>query len=131
MPLDSRRPLPVVTSCRDCGACCTEQAALPLSWYLAAQPLGDPGAIPPELLAELRELLVRFRGEGFPPDRSPCIWYDAETRRCRHYDHRPAICREVVQVGDEVCRRWRRIKGIDGGRRYRIVGGRLTVLAAP
>lgn len=32
-----------VNDCRDCGACCTAQAALPVSWYAgAAFRFGDP-----------------------------------------------------------------------------------------
>lgn len=36
----------------------------------------------------------------------PCIWYVLETKRCRHYDYRPDICREIP-VGGRSCLFWR------------------------
>lgn len=41
-------------------------------------------------------------------DRSlPCLWFDEVKKRCRHYDHRPAACREAVVPGDEFCHEFR------------------------
>ncbi len=74
--------------------------------------MGDPATLPALLLAELEGLRLKFLAEGFPPDGSPCVWYDAKTRRCRHYEHRPELCRDEVQPGDEACLRWRRLKGV-------------------
>jgi Fe-S-cluster containining protein len=36
----------------------------------------------------------------------PCVWYDAESKQCRHYEHRPDICR-TFPVGGEGCLFWR------------------------
>lgn len=34
----------------------------------------------------------------------PCLWYDAETKRCAHYENRPETCRDAVMVpGNEAC----------------------------
>jgi Fe-S-cluster containining protein len=105
--LDAQRtPLPTVTDCGQCGVCCTEQAGLPISWYLGAYPLGDKGTLPGALLAEMEATLAEWQAGFFPPDHSPCVWYDAATRRCRHYEHRPQICRDF-EVGGEGCLRWR------------------------
>ena len=41
----------------------------------------------------------------------PCLWYDAVTRRCKHYEFRPEICREFG-VGGEGCLRMRKEAGV-------------------
>lgn len=33
----------------------------------------------------------------------PCLWYDEETRRCKHYEHRPEVCRDSIVPGDPAC----------------------------
>ncbi len=33
----------------------------------------------------------------------PCLWYDEESKRCRHYEYRPEVCRTAIQPGDDVC----------------------------
>lgn len=112
-----KRSLPVVTNCDNCGACCTEQGGLPVSWYLGCIPFGDPESLPAEVLEGLRAILAEFMAGNFPPDGSPCVWFDADTRRCKHYEHRPDTCRdENVTPGNDACLRWRRLKGIDKGR---------------
>lgn len=121
------KSLPVVTNCDGCGACCTGQAALPVNMVGSTfrMPSCSP-PLPPELEAELREAAERFEREGWPADGTPCIWYDAEARRCRHYEHRPTLCRDEVEPGDDACRRWRRASGVDPVRRYRLDRGRIT-----
>jgi Fe-S-cluster containining protein len=70
-------------------------------------------SLPPELLAGL--LADRRRVELGGPCRGyhglPCLWLDPQTRTCRHYEHRPEVCREF-EVGSADCRRWRRHEGI-------------------
>ena len=130
-----RIPIHTVTSCRNppCGACCTEQAALPVSWYLGMVSVGQHSVVlgesadslPAGLRAELEAMLATFMATGFPPDGSPCVWFDAETRLCRHYEYRPSLCREAVKVGDESCHRWRRIVGIEPTRQWGVVKGKV------
>ena len=36
----------------------------------------------------------------------PCIWFDLQTRQCRHYEHRPRICRDFER-GTPECHGWR------------------------
>lgn len=121
-----RTPLPTIRSCDDCGACCTEQEQLPL--VLIGERFRLPGVAPlPDWLAtELRAELERFQRDGWPTPGGPCLWYDPETRRCRHYEYRPVLCRDGVKVGDEACRKWRRGAGIDPTPKYRLSGGRLV-----
>jgi Fe-S-cluster containining protein len=69
--------------------------------------LPTPGCKPlPEWLeAELRadlEWVERTRRS----DDEPCIWFDQETRRCKHYEYRPELCRDF-EVGEEDCLRVR------------------------
>jgi Fe-S-cluster containining protein len=56
--------------------------------------------LPSELEEELRAAVERFKRSSWPPDGSPCIWYDPERRRCRHYEYRPVLCRDEVKPGD-------------------------------
>lgn len=41
----------------------------------------------------------------------PCLWLDPLTRRCRHYEDRPPVCREF-QVGSAACHRHRAVRGL-------------------
>lgn len=43
----------------------------------------------------------------------PCIWLDLQTRRCKHYDHRPQMCRDF-EMGNPHCQRMRESYGIVG-----------------
>ena len=42
----------------------------------------------------------------------PCIWFDESTRQCRHYVHRPQVCRDF-EIGNPHCLRMRADQGID------------------
>lgn len=79
--------LPILT--RDgCGACCLHSGVPPFrdhEWH----------NVPIELVADIR----RFRGDM----NGPCLWFDPETRRCRHYEFRPIGCREF-EAGKMLCR---------------------------
>lgn len=101
-----------VTSCDDCGLCCYGQAALPVSYYLGAAKREAAG-LPTHVLKELVAMHTVFSRDGWPPDESPCVWFDATTRRCVHYEHRPTICRDTIAPGDEDCMHIRRMGGKD------------------
>jgi hypothetical protein len=45
---------------------------------------------------------------------TPCLWFDEQTRRCRHWEHRPEVSRGFV-VGSEACLVHREQRGIDEG----------------
>lgn len=80
-----RVPLPTITNCDDCGACCTGQAALPINLVGEHFRMKPVTPLPQALADELRATAARFLADkSFPPDGSPCIWYDADTRRCKH-----------------------------------------------
>lgn len=103
--------LPQIENCNDCGACCTEQAGLPISWYFGAVRFGDPDTLPTALRFEGETMLKDFRNGHFPPDGSPCVWYDAEAKRCRNYEHRPEICQDFER-GSVGCHEWRKGCGV-------------------
>jgi Fe-S-cluster containining protein len=64
-------------------------------------------ALPPELHWDRETHGDRWN------DSLPCIWFDAEAKRCKHYEHRPEACREAVVPGDEDCGLFRRVAELD------------------
>ena len=44
----------------------------------------------------------------------PCIWFNPETLKCNHYEHRPQMCRDF-EIGNPHCRRMRLERGVDQG----------------
>jgi Fe-S-cluster containining protein len=63
--------------------------------------------LPPHLQAKV----LRARKDRRFED-GPCIWLDLETKLCRHYDHRPKVCR-TFEVGGESCLRLRSEWGLN------------------
>lgn len=50
---------------------------------------------------ELASISLRAAAQRIP---IPCLWYDEQTKRCKHYEHRPETCRDEVMVpGNEAC----------------------------
>lgn len=94
--------LPIIDSCEGCGACCLEQGSPP---FLGPD---DPelAALPPFVLASYRTGMAGRADAGWN-DGVPCFWLDLNSRRCTHYEHRPAICREALERGDVACQSWR------------------------
>jgi len=122
-----REPLPTI-SCTDkpCGVCCMHMDHFPAANYalLCREAPEEAALLPQELREELEEAGKRIMEPGYTGE-NPCIWLDLETRRCKHYEHRPEACREAVKPGDEACRRDRRRFGIDETTRYTLQGGKL------
>jgi Fe-S-cluster containining protein len=116
--------LPVL-DCHDCGVCCLHvgtppsfypaflQAEIPLfaalsaDYYLWRQ-------MPAAVQDELRSYYAALRDERTPNrslEKLPCLWYDPATKGCKHYEHRPTVCREF-EVGGEDCLRLRLKHGV-------------------
>jgi Fe-S-cluster containining protein len=107
--------LPVINSCDGCGACCLVVTSPP--FYQVFHEIGEDAWERlrwkrPDLLAELQAAAQARRARGDPDYGTPCLWFDAESRRCRHYDYRPLACREF-EVGEYDCRDARRRAGVD------------------
>ncbi len=62
-----------------------------------------------EMPADLKSQLLHFI-ENYQVPKSeldgPCVWYDIETKRCKHHESRPRVCRDF-RVGSKGCRDWR------------------------
>src|SRR4051794_39788026 len=106
--------LPVIESCDACGACCQVVSQPP--FYRVFNGPGEDAWERlrwerPDLLAEFLADDEARRTRGGPSYGTPCSWYDAETGRCRHYDHRPRACR-AFEVGGVDCRDARRRAGV-------------------
>ena len=72
---------------------------------------GHPGesfwhALPDHLRRELEMVLTEEKDSGVTMD-GPCIWLDPDSRRCRHHEYRPSVCREF-EIGSQECLDWRR-----------------------
>jgi len=109
-----QKPLPVIDSCDGCGACCRVVTRPP--FYCVFDEAGEVAwerlrRDRPDLMAELLADSRERRASGGPFFGTPCLWYDAGTGRCRHYDYRPRVCREFSVGGDD-CRDARRRAGV-------------------
>lgn len=74
--------LPVLDCLDNCGACC-------MKLWRGRPPFMEDEQIPDIQIIETVQ-------------DSPCCWFDLETKRCRHYEQRPKICRDFV-VGSDNC----------------------------
>ncbi len=106
--------LPVIESCDGCGACCRVVTLPPFVRHLDGT--GEEAWERlrwdrPELMAALLDAERVRRATGGPTFGTPCLWYDDDSGRCRHYDHRPLACRTFA-VGEVDCRDARRRGGV-------------------
>ena len=104
--------LPVI-SCDGCGVCCMHcgVCCMHIGWppYLC----GEAESLPASVRADLeltREISDRV-AVSIGHDYFPCGWLDRSTGRCKHYEHRPEVCREF-EVGGEDCHELRESGGI-------------------
>ena len=102
--------LPVVDSCEGCGVCCRQVGHPPYFWHPHhGHTVDEHWKLVPE---ELRKEVLDHIDQLVEPDfGTPCIWFDAETRRCRHHEIRPNVCRDF-EVGSKECIRLRIDHGI-------------------
>lgn len=100
--------LPVM-SCAGCGACCTNMGH-PRFWQAERGAAGDSRwmDLPPELQDEIETHIRALEDVDIG---QPCIWYNAVTKQCRHYEYRPQICRDF-EAGSFHCLRMRFEQGI-------------------
>lgn len=88
--------IPLPQTCDDCGVCCLEIGSPPFLGF-------ELESLPQDLRIEVfkQESLGDREGSG-----QPCYWYDQVTRKCKHYEHRPMICRDF-EIGSEFCLAYR------------------------
>lgn len=96
-------------SCEGCGLCC-EGIGSPVVLY-ASRPGFEhhhpfrPVDLPAPLVEE-----IDFHFAGLVRGQEPleqCLWYDANTRGCQHYEYRPQVCRDY-ELGGRACLERRR-----------------------
>ena len=89
-------------SCEGCGACCLHMGVPPFD-EAGVEPTDDTDceyeALPPNLKTEI-DAFWEASAEGIAG--KPCVWLDTETRRCKHYDHRPIVCVDF-KPGNPIC----------------------------
>lgn len=63
-------------------------------------------SLPEDLRKELESFIAGYpilpKGELD----GPCFWFDQQSRRCKHHEHRPRVCRDF-EVGSQGCLSWR------------------------
>lgn len=97
--------------CDDCGLCCMHMRTPPFIRMHDPEWDALPGHLKDEITNYLDGPRATLQDLSFIADQSPCIWLDLITGKCRHYEHRPSVCRDF-QVGNESCRDWRSSVGL-------------------
>ncbi len=108
--------------CHDCGQCCTQQESPPM--YIGYLPGGTMTRVntddrrrvrklPLAVKQELMNYIANMKAGVKPPHPTypACLWYDAATKRCKHHELRPDICRGF-EVGEDACNRYRKGLGL-------------------
>jgi len=109
MAFPSARETPSLTvlspdSCSDCGLCC-EGIGSPILLY-ATRPNWKafhpyrPADLPKALSQEIDDHFAGLLRGQEPQAR--CLWFDPQTRRCKHYEYRPQICKDY-ELGGPQC----------------------------
>jgi len=99
--------LPLLENCDHCGACCLNVVAPPFFINGERNEAIEKGVDPTEA-ARIEQVLFSTP----TTEKSPCLWYDPETRGCRHYEQRPDDCR-AFEINSYQCRHSRREHGVD------------------
>ncbi len=108
------RALPVIESCEGCGACCLVVTRPP--YYHVFDDFGEEAwdrlrRERPDLAKALDLDYAERRANGGPFEGTPCVWYDAQTRKCQHYEYRPLAC-QMFEINDVDCHDARRRAGV-------------------
>lgn len=114
----TRLELATVPPCTGCGRCCDKIGLPPFE-----VPNPDLGWVPTVLLEDEQQaeawaadtetfltMPAALRADhaaavlalDADPTGQPCLWFDEASKSCRHYDHRPHVCR-AWDVGDKGC----------------------------
>ncbi len=93
--------------CGGCGWCCERMGTPPLEAMSDLDAM--PAVLRDELLAYREDLRTHPHTLSREVQNLPCSWWDERDRVCKHYEHRPPICRDFEIGGDECVafRRWK------------------------
>lgn len=67
--------------------------------------------LPEELVVEIQDHVGRLGGDDTKDLGEVCIWFEPETKRCRHHEVRPQVCRDL-EIGGKACQLARRQMGL-------------------
>lgn len=99
--------LPVIESCSGCGVCCMHMGYPAfMDPVTGSYDAGYWNAMPEALREELIAVIKAYQSPPAGELDGPCVWFDMETRRCRHHEYRPRVCRDF-EIGSKGCRDWR------------------------
>lgn len=108
----------IIENCNGCSACCNHgwppfEVLINERGELVGPDVVTVNALPDDLRLEYLAV-VRGVANGTLPDRRamdlPCYWLD-EHGLCKHYELRPAVCRDF-ETGSTGCRTYRRRAGL-------------------
>lgn len=95
-----------ILDCEDCGACCSA-VGHPHFYRNSHNELWNK--LPAELQQEVNEYIDGLTDIDLG---QPCFWLDPQTKKCRHYEYRPEVCRDF-ELGSHHCHRLRKAHGLD------------------
>lgn len=101
--------IPAPSSCSGCGVCCFGIGS-PIVLYATQPDYADPhpfrpAGLPAHLLKEIDDHFAGVRRGQEPQD--CCLWFDHQTRLCKHHEWRPQVCRDY-EIASRECLRERR-----------------------
>lgn len=99
-----------IPSCENCGACCMGMGFPPFGVADWDAEDSEYQALQEDLRHELDRIWDDRGIRSFAG--SACCWFDPATRRCKHYEHRPAVCRDF-EPGNLICLEDRALRGVD------------------
>lgn len=94
------------THCEKCGDCCMHMGHPPFlaigkerggrtvdGWLID---FDHSPEMPEKLIKQIRDYIVSLSrgGEDRGAAELPCFWLDLKTKRCKHYEFRPEVCRD-------------------------------------
>ena len=88
-----------VVSCSGCGACCKEIGAPP---FMGHEIYDLPDDLRDEVLANRDQEDIN----------KACYWFDAATKTCKNYEHRPLLCQDF-EPESRGCLAFRTFHGVD------------------
>ncbi|MEM8670703.1 MAG: YkgJ family cysteine cluster protein [Planctomycetota bacterium] len=101
------KSLPTVVDCEGCGACCMHMGYPVFVLGTDKQPAEEIWlTLPDDLRQELDHFVASYPTLPAGQLDAPCFWFDPVTKRCKHHDHRPRVCRDF-SVGSKGCLEWR------------------------
>ena len=116
--MTTRIPLPAADICGGCSACCDHIGLPPFEvpnpdlGFMPRRPVTTVSresyladldiflAMPAAVRADHAALVLAAAGDQ---SGRPCAWLDPVAKRCRHYAHRPTVCREWVPGAEGCC----------------------------